>query len=160
MSSETDSTRSGGAPESSQRLGEAFEEIAKAWSGKATASESKPRGASPDPIKLAIAASKLSDSTLLNKLVTFASGLDERELNDLKVLLTPAVLAADAAAAQAVRQRHGSPAEFLRELDVRLARGDIGIGPGGQAAITPTITITTITTTIASHPVIGCSKLA
>jgi len=155
MSSETGGGRSGGAQESAQRLGEAFEEIAKAWTGRATAPET--HGECPDPVRLAMAASKLSDSTLLNKLVSFTAGLNERELKDLQVLLIPAVLAADAAAARPIKPKHGSPAEFLRELDVRLARGDIGVGQGGQAAITPTITITTITTTIASHPVITCN---
>lgn len=159
MSSEHGSNRPGGAQESAQRLGEALEDVAKAWSGKAKATvpDQNPPGPSPDPLKLARAASKLSDSTLLNKLVGFASGLDERELEDLKVLLIPAVLVADAAAGKAINPKHGSPAEFLRELDVRLSRGDITVGPG--VAATPTITTVTITTTVASHPIIGCSKL-
>jgi hypothetical protein len=154
----SDSTREGGAQEGAQRLGEALEQVANAWSVKAADPSEGER--SPDPIKLALAASKLSNSTLLNKLMTFAAALDARELEDLKVLLTPAVLAATAAGNNAVKPRHSSPNEFLRELDVRLSRGDIGIGSGGTAAITPTITITTITTTIASHPVIGCNLSA
>jgi hypothetical protein len=103
-----------------------------------------------------MAVTKNAAQTLSKKLVDFRKRLDQEEQLALDVLLTSftSQISAGPDGAGLLRVQGGT--ELL--LDARRAIGE-ELGDT-TAAITPTITTVTITTTLASHPVITCASIA
>lgn len=115
------------------------------------------KGPRPDPIPFVNSLMDISGKGLSRKLQVFAGSLTPEELEDLGVLFAPAIQAAQQAALKPVTRSHHVPADILRQLDLEVQNGEIFVGGQGPAFMTPTVTTVTITTTVASHPVIGCS---
>lgn len=91
--------------------------------------------------------------SLANKLQEFSETLNEEEQEALSNLMLTANRAFSAAA---VVPFSGDVAPEITQLNELLETAHAELKVGEEVAITPTTTTITITTTVASHPVIGC----
>ena len=150
------------AEERMHQLANVFDAISATWSESGSAksptiarelraAKSSTEPTEVDPLRVGL--QFYSRSTLAPKLQGFVADLDTGEQEEFQILMSAACSAAETAAREPTASRHLAPQSILEVLDLKLANGDLG----GAVAGTPTVTVVTITTTIASHPIIGCN---
>lgn len=139
------------------RIEGVFDAISTAWSGAAPAAVA----AAPALATAALpgAATVDTDTPFIRKLTAFAATLSDAEARDLQTLLLAAAATGRQAALVPLTDRQKAGSAFLKALDDSLLTGATESLDDGTEEIGPTITVVTVTTVVtitASHPIIGC----